>query len=56
MLKELVPEVKIIAAHGQMSAQDLEDRMTAFYDGQYNVCSPPTLLKTASTFLPPTPW
>ena len=36
-LKELVPEVKVIAAHGQMSAQDLEDRMTAFYDGQYNV-------------------
>lgn len=37
MLKELVPEVKIISAHGQMSPQDLEDRMTAFYDGQYNV-------------------
>lgn len=36
-LKELVPEVRIITAHGQMSAQDLEDRMTAFYDGQYNV-------------------
>ncbi len=37
MLKELVPEVKIVSAHGQMSAQELEDRMTAFYDGQYNV-------------------
>lgn len=37
MLKELVPEVKIISAHGQMSPQELEDRMTAFYDGQYNV-------------------
>ncbi|MFN3827148.1 MAG: transcription-repair coupling factor [Micavibrio sp.] len=37
MLKELVPEVKVISAHGQMSAQELEDRMTAFYDGQYNV-------------------
>ncbi len=37
MLKELVPEVKVIAAHGQMSTQELEDRMTAFYDGQYNV-------------------
>ncbi len=36
-LKELVPEVKVIAAHGQMSAQELEDRMTAFYDGQYDV-------------------
>ena len=36
-LKELVPEVKVIAAHGQMSAADLEDRMSAFYDGQYDV-------------------
>jgi len=37
MLKELVPEVKVITAHGQMPPQDLEDRMTAFYDGQYDV-------------------
>lgn len=36
-LKELVPEVKIVAAHGQMSPTDLEDRMTAFYEGQYDV-------------------
>ncbi len=37
MLKELVPEVKVISAHGQMTTTELEDRMTAFYDGQYNV-------------------
>ncbi|MEM7650736.1 MAG: transcription-repair coupling factor [Pseudomonadota bacterium] len=37
MLKELVPEVKVITAHGQMTPADLEDRMTAFYDGQYDV-------------------
>jgi len=36
-LKDLVPEVKIIAAHGQMTPADLEDRMTAFYEGQYDV-------------------
>ena len=36
-LKALVPEVKIIAAHGQMTPADLEDRMTAFYEGQYDV-------------------
>lgn len=36
-LKELVPEVKVIAAHGQLAPQELEDRMTAFYDGQYDV-------------------
>ncbi len=36
-LKELVPEVKVITAHGQMTPTELEDRMTAFYDGQYNI-------------------
>ncbi len=36
-LKELVPEVKIVTAHGQMAPTDLEDRMTAFYEGQYDV-------------------
>lgn len=36
-LKELVPEVKVVTAHGQMSPTDLEDRMTAFYEGQYDV-------------------
>ncbi len=37
LLKELVPEVKVIMAHGQMGPADLEDRMSAFYDGQYDV-------------------
>lgn len=37
MLKDMVPEVKVITAHGQMPAGELEDRMEAFYDGQYNV-------------------
>src|SRR5690606_31197997 len=36
-LKDLVPEVKMVTAHGQMSPGDLEDRMSAFYDGQYDV-------------------
>jgi transcription-repair coupling factor (superfamily II helicase) len=36
-LKELVPEIKVISAHGQMTPTELEDRMTAFYDGQYDV-------------------
>ena len=37
MLAELVPELKCVIAHGQMSATDLDDRMTAFYDGQYDI-------------------
>ncbi len=36
-LKELVPEVKVISAHGQMTPNDLEDAIGAFYDGKYDV-------------------
>ena len=37
MLREIVPEVKFIEAHGRLSVSELEDRMSAFYDGQYDV-------------------
>ena len=36
-LEEMVPEVKVAVAHGRMSAGVLEDVMTAFYDGAYDV-------------------
>ena len=36
-LTENVPEVNFITAHGQMAGKELESRMTAFYDGQYDV-------------------
>ncbi|MEM9470021.1 MAG: transcription-repair coupling factor, partial [Pseudomonadota bacterium] len=36
-LKELVPELKTVIAHGQMTPTELEDRMSAFYDGQYDI-------------------
>ena len=36
-LSEQVPEVKYIVAHGQMPPTELEDIMTAFYEGQYDV-------------------
>ncbi len=32
-----VPEVKFVSAHGQMSSSQLETRMNAFYEGQYDV-------------------
>ncbi len=41
-LAEEVPELRVIRAHGQMSPSQLEDVMSAFYDGQYDV-----LLSTA---------
>ena len=36
-LRELVPEVKIVLAHGRMAASRLEAAMTAFYGGAYDV-------------------
>lgn len=36
-LRQNVPEVKCVTAHGQMAASELEDKMAAFYDGQYDV-------------------
>ncbi|WP_306004741.1 transcription-repair coupling factor [Aquicoccus porphyridii] len=36
-LREQVPEVTFVVAHGQMAAGELDDRMNAFYDGKYDV-------------------
>jgi transcription-repair coupling factor (superfamily II helicase) len=36
-LAELVPEVRIIEAHGQLPADELDRRMTDFYEGKYHV-------------------
>ena len=41
-LTEHTPELRVARAHGQLSPTELEDVMTAFYDGQYDV-----LLSTA---------
>jgi transcription-repair coupling factor (superfamily II helicase) len=36
-LKETVPEIKAASAHGQIGAAQLEETMTAFYDGKIDV-------------------
>ena len=36
-MRDSIPEVKYVIAHGQMAGGALEDIMTAFYDGQYDV-------------------
>ncbi|MGL4442027.1 MAG: TRCF domain-containing protein, partial [Alsobacter sp.] len=41
-LSSEVPEAKVAIAHGQMAATELEDVMTAFYEGRYDI-----LLSTA---------
>jgi transcription-repair coupling factor (superfamily II helicase) len=36
-LRDEVPEVKVVAAHGQMAPTEVEERMSAFYDRKYDV-------------------
>ncbi|MFH1158344.1 MAG: transcription-repair coupling factor [Pseudomonadota bacterium] len=36
-LRTLVPELKIAAAHGQMGADEIEEKMSAFYEGAFDV-------------------
>lgn len=36
-LRETVPEIRFISAHGQLPATELEDRMEAFYEGRYGI-------------------
>ncbi len=45
-LKELVPELKMVVAHGQMNAEDIEAKMTAFYDGEYDILLSTTIVES----------
>ena len=45
-LDKHVPEVKVAVAHGQMPAQVLEDIMSAFYDGKYDVLLSTTIVES----------
>ncbi|QKG71406.1 transcription-repair coupling factor [Erythrobacter mangrovi] len=45
-LREHVPEVKFIAAHGQMGAGEIEERMSAFYEGKYDVLLATTIVES----------
>ncbi|MEQ9519886.1 MAG: transcription-repair coupling factor [Parvibaculum sp.] len=45
-LRDHVPEVKFVTAHGQMSPSELEDKMTAFYDGQYDLLLSTTIIES----------
>ena len=36
-LRALVPELKIVVAHGQMTAEEMEEKMTAFYEGAFDI-------------------
>ncbi|WP_284261524.1 transcription-repair coupling factor [Roseicyclus amphidinii] len=45
-LREQVPEVSFVTAHGQMAAGELDDRMVAFYDGKYDVLLATTIVES----------
>ena len=45
-LRIQVPEVKFITAHGQMSAGQVEERMSAFYDRKYDVLLSTTIVES----------
>ncbi|QUD90653.1 transcription-repair coupling factor [Phenylobacterium montanum] len=45
-LREQVPEVKFIVGHGQMAPTQLEDVMSAFYDGKYDVLLSTTIVES----------
>jgi transcription-repair coupling factor (superfamily II helicase) len=45
-LREQVPEIKFVVGHGQMSPTQLEEVMSAFYDGQYDVLVSTTIVES----------
>ena len=45
-LREQVPEVSYVVAHGQMAAGELDEKMNAFYDGKYDVLLATTIVES----------
>lgn len=45
-LREQVPEVSFVVAHGQMAAGELDSRMNAFYDGKFDVLLSTTIVES----------
>jgi transcription-repair coupling factor (superfamily II helicase) len=45
-LRDFVPEIKFVTGHGQMAPTQLEDVMSAFYDGQYDVLLSTTIVES----------
>jgi transcription-repair coupling factor (superfamily II helicase) len=45
-LREEIPEISYIVAHGQMGAGAIEERMSAFYDRKYDVLLSTTIIES----------
>ncbi len=45
-LRKHVPELKAVTAHGQMTPTQVEERMSAFYEGKFNVLLSTTIVES----------
>ncbi|HWK42008.1 MAG TPA: transcription-repair coupling factor [Croceibacterium sp.] len=45
-LHKFVPEIRFVAAHGQMSPTEVEERMSAFYEKKYEVLLSTTIVES----------
>jgi len=45
-LKDQLPELTYVVAHGQMAAGELDDRMNAFYDGSFDILLATTIVES----------
>jgi transcription-repair coupling factor (superfamily II helicase) len=45
-LKDQLPELTYVVAHGQMAAGQLDDRMNAFYDGKFDILLATTIVES----------
>ncbi len=45
-LRESVPEIRYVVAHGQMAATEVEERMSAFYDKRFEVLVSTTIIES----------
>ena len=45
-LREEVPEVRYVVAHGQMAPTEVEERMSAFYDRRYEILLSTTIIES----------
>ncbi|MBA3897774.1 MAG: transcription-repair coupling factor, partial [Sphingomonadaceae bacterium] len=45
-LRDEIPEIRTVTAHGQMAATQVEERMSAFYDRKYDVLLSTTIVES----------
>ena len=45
-IRDKIPEIKAVTAHGQMAPSEVESRMSAFYDREYDVLLSTTIIES----------